>query len=388
VTITALFMTQAGYTDDEVKAMTDAFTAANPSIKVDLQFVSYEALHEKIVTDQLGGSGQYDIVLQDAIWGPEFAVAGISADVTDSIPADMLSGVFGGVLVGTQYQGRYYGIPWLNDTQYLYYNKTMLQKAGFSAPPSTWDEMEQQALAMKQKGIIDYPFVGQYKQGEALVANWTSTAGGFGMTDFVDAQGNPTFNTGGSLQALEYMKKLLDEGVTNPASTNYVSNDVKGALLSGQAAFGIVWAYVYADSLDPAKSKVVGEIGIAPMAGGGHACNGGMSLAITKNAKHRQEAIDYALYLASQPVEEKYVTAALPMWKSSFEKPELSASAPELWAAAEVAYQGMINRPMVPFYTPLSNALQVALQEALLGQKTPKAALDGVVAQWGSLQSQ
>ena len=49
VTLKTIWMKQAGYSETEIQAMTDAFTAANPNIKVDLEFVQYEALHDKIV---------------------------------------------------------------------------------------------------------------------------------------------------------------------------------------------------------------------------------------------------------------------------------------------------------------------------------------------------
>ena len=45
--INALFMAQAAYSEADVRAMTDAFTAANPDIKVNLEFVPYEGLHDK-----------------------------------------------------------------------------------------------------------------------------------------------------------------------------------------------------------------------------------------------------------------------------------------------------------------------------------------------------
>jgi len=73
VTLHALFMKQAGYSDADVAAMTSAFEAAHPNIKVQTEFVAYEALHDKIVTDQIGGSGIYDTVLMDTIWPAEFA---------------------------------------------------------------------------------------------------------------------------------------------------------------------------------------------------------------------------------------------------------------------------------------------------------------------------
>ena len=48
-TLNALFMKQAAYSEDDVRAMTADFEKANPAIKVNLEFVPYEALHDKIV---------------------------------------------------------------------------------------------------------------------------------------------------------------------------------------------------------------------------------------------------------------------------------------------------------------------------------------------------
>ena len=52
-TINALFMKQAAYSEDDVRNMAKDFEAANPDIKVNLEFVPYEGLHDKIVA----GSG-------------------------------------------------------------------------------------------------------------------------------------------------------------------------------------------------------------------------------------------------------------------------------------------------------------------------------------------
>src|SRR6266540_2393105 len=69
-TITALFMQQAAYSDEDVKGMTADFMAANPKIKVNPEFVAYDALHDKIVT--AAPAGTYDVVLIDVIWPAEF----------------------------------------------------------------------------------------------------------------------------------------------------------------------------------------------------------------------------------------------------------------------------------------------------------------------------
>jgi multiple sugar transport system substrate-binding protein len=188
------------------------------------------------------------------------------------------------------------------------------------------------------------------------------------------------------------MVQMKTEGLANPASLGYGSDDVRNVLIAGQAAFGLDWTYVYAAANDPTQSKVVGQIAVAPGPGGVGAVasgtNGGMSMAVTRSSKHPDEAMKYDLFLASQAMEEKYTDSALPEWKTSFDNPALSAGAPELWAAAKVAFANMVSRPMVPYYTTLSNALQVALQKALTGEETPQAALDAVAAQVPTMKSQ
>lgn len=384
VTLNALFMKQAAYSEDDVKAMTDAFTAAHPNITVNLEFVAYDALHDKIVTDQAGGAGTYDTVLMDAIWPAEFAKAQIVRDITDKIPADYRNDVFASAFAGAEYQGKFYAVPWINDTKFLFFNKKMLADAGFSAPPKTWDELLAQSKAIKDKGIVKYPIVWSWSQAEAAICDWTQLAAAMGGANFVDDQNKPLFNQGGALAALEWMKKTLDDGLTNPASTGFLEEDVRNAFSAGSAAFALNWTYMYNLANDPKQSKVAGQVGVVASPGmGGVATsgvNGGMGIAVTRSSKHPDEALAYALWMASKPMQDKYAALSLPMWKSSFQDPNITKTSPELFAAANTEFTNLVVRPVVPYYTALSGALQVALQEALTGKKTPKDALDAVAA--------
>ena len=80
-TLNALFMAQAAYSEADVRAMTEAFTKANPDVKVNLEFVPYEGLHDKTVLAQ-GSGGGYDVVLFDVIWPAEYATNKVLVDVT------------------------------------------------------------------------------------------------------------------------------------------------------------------------------------------------------------------------------------------------------------------------------------------------------------------
>jgi len=390
VTLKTIFMKQAAYSEDDVKAMADAFTAKNPNIKVDLEFVAYEALHDKIVTDQAGGAGQYDTVLVDTPWPAEFADAKIIQDITDKIPADFKSGVFDTAWTSAGYKGKYYGVPWINDTKFFFYNKKMLTDAGITSPPKTWDEVLTAAKAVKAKGTVEFPLVWSWTQAEAVICDWAELAGTMGGADFIDDSGNAKFNTGGGLAALEFMKKTIEDGLTNPASLGFIEDDVNKTVGAGQAAMALNWTYGLSVLNDPAKSTVAGQIAVAAAPGTAETptagVNGGMSIALTTSTKHPAEALKFALWMASQAMQEKYDANTLPEWKASFDNPDVTKSAPELFAAAKEQFAALVTRPVVPYYTKLSTALQVAIQEALKGTKTPKAALDEVAAKLPDLQ--
>ena len=86
VTLNALFMKQAGYSEDDVVAMTQAFTEST-GIQVNPTFVAYEELAPKILTS--AASGGYDVILGDCIWPAQFAKAGLVLDVTDKVEVDI-----------------------------------------------------------------------------------------------------------------------------------------------------------------------------------------------------------------------------------------------------------------------------------------------------------
>jgi sn-glycerol 3-phosphate transport system substrate-binding protein len=75
---------------------------------------------------------------------PVFAATGKLMDLTDFMhnsSVDKPENFLDGMLVSTQFNGKYYGVPLNRSVPVLYYNKTMFKKAGISAPPTTVDEL-------------------------------------------------------------------------------------------------------------------------------------------------------------------------------------------------------------------------------------------------------
>lgn len=375
-TLKALFMAQSAYSENDVRAMTDGFTKANPDVKVELEFVPYEGLRDKTVLAQGSGQG-YDVVLFDVIWPAEYATNKILSDITGRITPEMRDGVLPGAWTTVEYNGKRYGLPWILDTKYLFYNREMLEKAGISSPPKTWDELASQAKIIKEKGLAEYPIVWSWAQAEAAICDYTTLLSAFGGT-FLDAEGKPAFQTGGGLKALEYMVSTVQSGITNPNSKEYLEEDVRRVFQNGEAAFALNWTYMYNLANGSADSKVAGKVGVVPAPGGvgeASAMNGSMGLGVTATAKDPDAAWRYVTYMTSQPVQNQYAKLSLPIWSSSYEDPAVSAGQQELVKTAKVGLSLMYPRPTTPKYQELSTALQVAIQQAILGQASPADAL-------------
>ena len=378
-TLHALFQAQAGYSEAEIRAMTDAFTKLHPDITVSLEFVPYEALHDKTVLAR-GSSHAYDVVLSDSVWTPEYATNRIVADVTARMTPELRDNILTGALGSAAYQGKFYGLPWIVDSKFLFYNKAMFAKAGIATPPHSWAEVEQDAITLKQKGVVEYPLVSSWSQNEALTADYAAILQGFDGS-FVDAAGRPTFQTGGGLAAAQWMaQSILVDKVTNPHSLEYVEDDVKRVFSSGQAAMALNWTYMWDGANTPSNdTKIAGQVGVvaAPGLKPGEvgATNGSQPLCIPSNSKNQDAAWTYIVYLTSAPVQNAYATNSLPMWKGSFDDPKVIAGRTELLAAAKASFAVMTNRPMVVNYQQFSTTLQQSLQQVATGRAKPDAAL-------------
>jgi len=378
--LNALFMSQAAYSESDVRAMTSDFEKAHPDVSVNLEFVPYEALHDKIIAARGAGSNGYDVVLFDDMWPAEFAKFGLLKDITSTVSADEKGKVFDGAWSTVSWDKKLWGMPWILDTKYLFYNKAMLAKAGIANPPTSWAQVMEQSKILQDKGIVKYPLVWSWSQAEALVCDYTTLVSAFGGQFYQNGKLN--FSDPGSVKAVTFMKESLDKGVTNPNSREYLEEDVRKVFSNGDAAFALNWTYMYNMANDAKQSKVAGEVGIVPapseMPGKVAAMNGSMGLGVTQASAHQGEALEFVRYLTSQPVQDKYAKLSLPIWKSSYDDPAVQKGQEPLIAAAKKSLDVMLMRPITADYSRLSNGLQQQLQQVLQGQQTPQSAMDAV----------
>jgi multiple sugar transport system substrate-binding protein len=297
--------------------------------------------------------------------------------------------------------GKIYGMPWLMDVKYFMYNQDILTKAGIAAPPTTWEELVDQATIIKQKGLAEFPIIWSWNQKEGVVCDFTVLLFGNGGA-FLDASGKPAFNNEKGVQILTWMKQTLDAGLSNPSSVSSDENAVEADFMAGKSAFAVNWLFQYSDSNDATKSQIVGQTAFAAMpvfaagaAAGikGSSVDGSSSFAIMATTPYADQTWKFLTYLASYDVQMKHSSTMLPVWQNAFQGDaynELLAAAstnPVTVPAFLAQFPYANERPTVAYYNEASAALQLAIQEALTGIKTPQQALDEAAATWVSLAS-
>ena len=161
----------------------------------------------------------------------------------------MKTGVLPGAWTTVEYDGKRYGMPWILDTKYLFYNKEILEKAGIKSAA------EDLGRACR---------TGQDHQGQGLARNADRLelvagrsrdlrlhhAGQRLWRQFLK-DGKPAFQTGGGLDALKYMVDSYTSGLTNPNSKEFLEEDVRKVFQNGEAAFALNWTYMYNMANDP-----------------------------------------------------------------------------------------------------------------------------------------
>ncbi|MCX6069759.1 MAG: extracellular solute-binding protein, partial [Chloroflexi bacterium] len=315
VTVRVLLMQQAGPTPDENNAIAAEFNKLNPDITVVIDYVAYDALHDKIVTSMSANPPTYDAFLMDDGWYGEFQKAGYLLDVTDRITQVMKDGVFKSAWGVTTVGDKIYGLPYFLDTKYFFYNDELLKQAGFNEPPKTWEEMLDMAKVIKEKGIAEFPVVWSWAQREAAICDWVVLLTGNGGS-MMDANGKPAFNSEKGVETLTWMVKSIDDGLSNPSSVTNIEDNVVSVIQQGKAVFALNWLYMANGvNFNEKDSTVVGKIKISMMpvfasaAAAGlksTSINGSMGMSIAAQSQHPDETWKFISYLASEDVMNRY----------------------------------------------------------------------------------
>ncbi|HHV62093.1 MAG TPA: extracellular solute-binding protein [Firmicutes bacterium] len=344
---------------------------------------AYNLTHEKIVTAAASGSAGYDVIPADTVYIPSYVEAGFLTPLDSYIPKDYLNDITAGSLKEMTYKGKIYALGGGTANKYLFYNTQILRKAGFNAPPKTWEELINMSQVIQRKGLAKYGIAWGWSQGEGLMCDYNIFLrlfkGDYKLGD------KWVVNTKEAVEALQFMADTIYKyKIADPASTSLDDREVLNSFLKGDIPFVLGWPFGWVWAKDPTKSRVVDSVEIALVPGlkktgvVSASTSGASGLAILSSSKNKALAWEY-IRIATSPEVQKYnmqlehnQNISL---KSVYDDPELLAKFPELKVMRKQT-EYSFPRPRVAWYPQFSETLRVEIHKALTGIAKPKQALD------------
>jgi multiple sugar transport system substrate-binding protein len=370
-----------------LRELLDRFEAANPGIRVKDETLpaSSDEQHQFYVINLEAKSADFDVFSMDVIWVPEFARAGWLTDMSSVLPAAERDEFFPGPMKAVTWQGRPFAVPWYIDAGVLYYRRDLLEKYGL-ALPRTWQELVETArhVTAREKGL--YGFIWQGKQYEGLVCNTLEYLWSNGGE--VLREGKVVIDSPENIAALCFMHDLITKyQVSPPLVTTSVEESTRHIFGNGRALFMRNWPYAW-NIFAQKGSPVRGRVGVAPLPAfpGRESAStlGGWQLGVNRYSRHPEEARRLVRFLTS-PESQKRLALTIgykPTRRSLYRDRELREKQLFIAGLYDIFMKAR-PRPVTPYYMMITQVMQSEFSAALVGVKTPEAALRSAREQIG-----
>jgi len=293
-TVDVVFLLRPGY--EAAEQMLPEFEERT-GIEVNVVKHPYENALGEQVRDFVA-TGDFDIALIDLVWIGNFVENGWvepiskftsnpelkdpNLDLDDFFP--LLLEAFG------SWNGVTYGLPFDNYSGLLFYNRCMLEEAGFDRPPETWMELED-TYGPALTGDGQHAFALQSKRNETQSADsFARMLWPFGGS-FLDENFRSNLTSEESLRGLEFRQDLMQympEGIVA-----YDHAETVNALAQGDVAMITEWSAFYSTLTNPDTSRIADCVEVAPEPAGPAGRKpalGGFSLAVASQASEAEQA--------------------------------------------------------------------------------------------------
>jgi trehalose/maltose transport system substrate-binding protein len=366
-------------TSGYIKSALDKWNGAHPDEQVRLIELpeAADAQRQQLIQNAQTKSDAYTIVSTDVIWTAEFAANGWIEQLPENdLPIDKM---LQPAVDTAKYFNKLYAAPWRTNGGLLFYRKDLLDAAGVTSAPKTWDELKQacQKVQAKNPGIGCY--AGQLEKYEGLTVNFSEavySAGGM----VVDDQGKPNVNTPEAKQGLDFLAQGLSSGEIPRDAITYKEEEGRRAFQDGKLVFHRQWPYQYAlANATDGSSKVAGKFAVAPLpglSGPGKSSLGGLNLAISKFGKNKGTGLEFIKFITSDAEEKVQLekTSEAPVYTALYDDPGLQQKFPYL-PMLKASVENAVARPRVVKYGDTTLAIQEEAYAAITGKKAPDQAL-------------
>ncbi len=381
-----------------LQTLSEDFTAET-GIAVDVVQIPWDKFQDKIFKSFTGKSDLYDIVIGDSQWLGRNSVGEHYINLTEWINENIdVPSIYGPAMTAfAEYpkgSKTYWALPAEVDAAGYVYRKDLFEdpeemtafqeKYGYELdPPKTYAQLRDIAEFFTRPDQDLYGIATWYsKEGDGITMGFQQVMWSYGAS-----YGDPeTFKVDGyinsdeAVEALEYYKKLLDFAPSE--APNFYWQETNNAYLAGKVAMAMNF-YAFFPSLVSAETNPnyhdKSGFFIAPAGPGGHHISiGGQGMSISTYSKNKNLAKQYLKWFMQKSIQEKWAKlGGFTPLKEILQSDDFKNATPynEAFAAS---FPYLRDFWAIPQYAKLLEACQTNWNEAIIGIKTPKEALDTI----------
>ena len=342
----------------------------------------------QVKTEFQAGGGEIDLIGGDVVWPAQFAANGWIEDLSDRFTEEERQAFLPAPVESCTYEGAVYGVPWFTDAGMLYYRKDLLENAGFSEPPKTWEELKEQATKVTSESDAEDGFVFQAAEYEGGTVNgleyiWTAGGDVLAGDDLEDV----VIDGPRAIAGLSTERSMVESGVAPQAVSTYAEQECQAAFLGGRAVFCRNWPYMYALAGEESQSNVEpSQVGVAPLpvADGQDRSFSGLGgwnfyLNAASSGEEKGAAYEFVKF-ATSPEQQKYRAlngSFLPTLEALYADEEIVEKVPVI-ALGESAIKSARPRPLSPYYSDMSLEMAEQFNACVKGAKSPEEAANAL----------
>lgn len=377
---------QPQYTD-YFTALIAQFEQEHPTVRINWVDVPWAGMESKILT-AVAAKTAPDVVNLNPNFASQLAAKGAWLDLSQRIPSETVAQYLPNIWQASTIDGKAFGIPWYLTTRIAVYNQALLQQAGLSKPPTTFQELLQVAPVIKAK-TGKYAFfmtIAPMDSGEVLESLVQRGV------QLVDRSGKATFNTPLTRSIFQdwvtlYQNNLIPKEVLTEGYRYGLDLYQRGetAIVATSPEYFKTLAKnaptIATQSLPAAQ--ITGETGKRNVAV--------MNLVIPKDTDQPEAALKFALFVANPANQLTFAKAANVL-------PSTESGLRDVYFTQLPETPGPIDRARLTSATQLKSAevlipamkdgkrlqkvIYENLQSAMLGQKTIDRALQDAERAW------
>jgi multiple sugar transport system substrate-binding protein len=372
---------------------------AQTGIKVNLQQMAWDSIHDKVVSAEAAGVAPADVTEVDWSWVGQFGAAGWYTPLNKYLPSSLITG--SPVAANFDVNGQQIAMPYNIDFRGTIVNMTLLKKAGIGSPPTTWAQLLADAQQLKARGVLASPVGIPLSVDEGTSTPWYAlikSAGG----QVLNSDDTPAFSSANSAgqQALEFEATLYKDGLIPRGEVSLTDQQTSSLFASGQVAIELSYSpSALGGYITPSTSKVAkDDIVFAAIPGTDGTTTGTFGLpeglGIPKQSTHVGAAAEFI-----------YWWEQLPQLLASYNNPNMGNLPPLTSALSYLNQKGdlvdgsqvMAVLPSVSplfkggapdWYPQFSTDVATMIQNVVEGKSSASAALQQLASEAASLKSQ